>query len=135
MLLNLQEADGPLHRRIYDALKSAIHAGRLGPGARLPSTRTLATDLDVSRNTVTLAYEQLVAEGYVVSRNRFDDVGGQRDAAAPAIGISPAEPQRPAAALRLWATPDQESRHGAVEFLREPARPALRLPLRQAGRR
>ena len=70
MLLNLQSAEGPLHRRIYAALKSAIRAGRLGPDARLPSTRTLAADLNVSRNTVTLAYEQLVAEGYVVSRNR-----------------------------------------------------------------
>ena len=70
MLLNLQDAEGPLHRRIYDGLKSAIRAGRLGPGARLPSTRTLAADLNVSRNTVALAYEQLVAEGYVVARRR-----------------------------------------------------------------
>src|SRR5262249_15529578 len=70
VLLNLQMADGPLHRRIYTALKSAIRTGRLGPGARLPSTRTLAADLGVSRNTVTLAYEQLVAEGYVVGRDR-----------------------------------------------------------------
>ena len=70
MFLNLQDAEGPLHRRIYDALKSAIRAGRLGPDARLPSTRTLAADLKVSRNTVALAYEQLVAEGYVVARHR-----------------------------------------------------------------
>src|ERR1700746_3218888 len=70
MLLNLKGAAGPLHRQIYDALKSAIRAGRLGAGARLPSTRTLAVDLNVSRNTVSLAYEQLVAEGYVVARHR-----------------------------------------------------------------
>src|SRR5258705_2186524 len=47
-----------------------IRDGRLPPAARLPSTRELATDLRVSRNTVMLAYEQLLAEGYVVSRNR-----------------------------------------------------------------
>jgi GntR family transcriptional regulator/MocR family aminotransferase len=70
MFLNLQREDGPLHRRISDSMKTAIRAGRLKPGARLPSTRVLATDLAVSRNTVTLAYEQLVAEGYVVSRHR-----------------------------------------------------------------
>src|SRR5262245_34602115 len=70
MLLNLRRFRGPLHRRVYAALKSAIAAGRLAPGARLPSTRALAADLGVSRNTVTLAYEQLVAEGYVVPHNR-----------------------------------------------------------------
>jgi GntR family transcriptional regulator/MocR family aminotransferase len=70
MLLNLRGTGGPLYRRIYHALKSGIHAGRFGAAARLPSTRTLAADLGVSRNTVMLAYEQLAAEGYVVSRHR-----------------------------------------------------------------
>jgi GntR family transcriptional regulator / MocR family aminotransferase len=63
MLLNLREAKGPLHRRVYLALKTKIRAGGLGPAARVPSTRALARDLGVSRNTVTLAYEQLAAEG------------------------------------------------------------------------
>jgi GntR family transcriptional regulator/MocR family aminotransferase len=70
LLLDLRKADGPLYRRVYHALKSMIRDGRLAPAARLPSTRELATDLRVSRNTVMLAYEQLLAEGYVVSRNR-----------------------------------------------------------------
>src|SRR4249920_141760 len=69
MLLNLR-GSGPLYRRIYHALKSEIGAGRLLAGARLPSTRALAADLDVSRNTVVLAYEQLAAEGYVANRDR-----------------------------------------------------------------
>ena len=47
-----------------------IRAGRLGPAARLPSARGLAKDLRVSRNTVMLAYEQLAADGYLVSRHR-----------------------------------------------------------------
>ena len=70
LLLDLRKAHGPLYRRVYHALKSTIRDGRLLPGARLPSTRELASDLHVSRNTVMLAYEQLLAEGYVVSRNR-----------------------------------------------------------------
>src|SRR5215831_9898954 len=70
MLLNLREASGPLYRRVYHALKTMIRAGRLSPAARLPSTRVLARDLGVSRNTVMLAYEQLAAEGYLVSRHR-----------------------------------------------------------------
>jgi GntR family transcriptional regulator / MocR family aminotransferase len=69
MLLNLR-GGGPLYRRIGHALKSAIRTGRLAHGARLPSTRALAGDLGVSRNTVMLAYEQLLAEGYVVTRDR-----------------------------------------------------------------
>jgi GntR family transcriptional regulator/MocR family aminotransferase len=70
LLLDLRRTDGPLYRRVYHALKSMIRDGRLAPAARLPSTRELAADLRVSRNTVVLAYEQLLAEGYVVSRNR-----------------------------------------------------------------
>src|SRR5438105_3609021 len=70
MLLSYQNTEGPLNRRIYIAMKGAIEAGRFGADARLPSTRTLAADLKVSRNTVALAYEQLVAEGYIVARNR-----------------------------------------------------------------
>jgi GntR family transcriptional regulator/MocR family aminotransferase len=70
LLLNLRGVSGPLYRRVYHALKSVIRSGRLGPAARLPSTRELAADLGVSRNTVMLAYEQLAAEGYVVSRDR-----------------------------------------------------------------
>ena len=69
LLLNLRGA-GPLYRRVYHALKSMIRDGRLNPDARLPSTRELAADLRVSRNTVMLAYEQLLAEGYVVTRDR-----------------------------------------------------------------
>src|SRR5262249_37999800 len=69
MLLDLS-GRGPLYRRIGHALKSAIRAGRLAGGARLPSTRALADDLGVSRNTVMPAYEQLVADGYIVSRHR-----------------------------------------------------------------
>src|SRR5215216_2390609 len=58
----------PLHRQVYDELRDAILAGRLVPDARLPSTRSLADDLGVARNTVTLAFDQLRAEGYIVGQ-------------------------------------------------------------------
>jgi GntR family transcriptional regulator/MocR family aminotransferase len=50
------------------ALRDAVRAGRLAPGARLPSTRTLSGELGLSRGTVSAAYDQLVAEGYFVTR-------------------------------------------------------------------
>jgi GntR family transcriptional regulator/MocR family aminotransferase len=57
-----------LFRQIYEELRSAILEGRLKPGARLPSTRTLSEDLGVSRNTVLEAFEQLYAEGFLETR-------------------------------------------------------------------
>ena len=58
----------PLHRQLYDGYRAAILDGRLRPGARLPSTRTLAAELGVSRIPVVTAFEQLLAEGYIASR-------------------------------------------------------------------
>ena len=58
----------PLYRQLYFAIREAILAARLHPGARLPATRTLARDLGLSRNTVVSAYEQLLAEGYLDGR-------------------------------------------------------------------
>src|SRR5436853_3985787 len=57
-----------LQHQVYDGLRAAILAGRLRPGTRLPSTRSLAADLAVARNTVTAAFGQLVAEGYAEAR-------------------------------------------------------------------
>jgi GntR family transcriptional regulator/MocR family aminotransferase len=55
-------------RQICDALRSQIMSGVYGPGTHLPSTRALAVELGVSRTTVTAAYEQLLAEGFLESR-------------------------------------------------------------------
>src|SRR5437867_6282904 len=57
-----------LQRQVYEGLRAAILAGRLRPGRRLPSSRSLAKDLAVSRNTVAAAFGQLVAEGYAEAR-------------------------------------------------------------------
>lgn len=58
----------PLHRQIYEGLRQAILDGRLRPGRRLPSTRALALELEVSRLPVLAAYEQLVHECYLEGR-------------------------------------------------------------------
>jgi GntR family transcriptional regulator / MocR family aminotransferase len=60
-----RDAVAPLNRRLYLILRGAILAGRLPSGGQLPSTRTLAHDLSLSRNTVLSAINQLIAEGYL----------------------------------------------------------------------
>jgi GntR family transcriptional regulator/MocR family aminotransferase len=57
----------PRQRRLYEAAKAAIYQNRLAAGSKLPSSRDLAADLGIARNTVIAAFEQLAAEGYVVS--------------------------------------------------------------------
>lgn len=57
-----------LHRQLYDQLRNAILSGRLAPGTRLPSTRELAAELALARNTVLNAFEQLYAESYLERR-------------------------------------------------------------------
>lgn len=57
----------PLHRQLYEALRRAILDGKLTAGERLPSSRELTQDLNLSRNTVVAALSQLAVEGYLVS--------------------------------------------------------------------
>lgn len=63
-----EAASGPLSRRLYRGLRERIQAGRLAPGSRLPSSRRLARELCLGRNTVLAALEQLVAEGFLETR-------------------------------------------------------------------
>lgn len=60
------DGSGALYQQLYQELRHRILHGDLTPGARLPSTRVLARELGVSRNTVLYAYHQLLAEGYAV---------------------------------------------------------------------
>ena len=59
-----------LQGRVRQMLVSAILSGHLPPGAPVPSSRHLADHLRIARNTVVFAYQQLVSEGYLVSRER-----------------------------------------------------------------
>ena len=58
----------PLSLQIACRLQEAIEAGRVARGTRLPSTRSLATRLGVSRNTILSAYAELTARGFVRGR-------------------------------------------------------------------
>lgn len=56
-----------LYRQLYDGIRTAILDGRLPAGARLPPTRTLAQVFRIGRSTAIAAYEELLAEGYVLA--------------------------------------------------------------------
>ncbi|TPI40761.1 winged helix-turn-helix transcriptional regulator [Mesorhizobium sp. B3-1-6] len=83
------EQDG-VARRIIAAIKEQIHSGGYRPGDRLPSTRAFATEWGASRTTVTAAYNQLDAEGYLIIRH------GARAIVAP--GLERASGEAPVAA-------------------------------------
>ncbi|HSR49528.1 MAG TPA: PLP-dependent aminotransferase family protein [Acidobacteriota bacterium] len=68
MLAPQRESSVPLQRQLYDAIRRAILEGGLPPGTRLPSSRGLAAEWGLGRNTVVNAFEQLAAEGYLESR-------------------------------------------------------------------
>ncbi|KHN50057.1 decarboxylase, partial [Dickeya fangzhongdai] len=63
-----QQQEGTLNKRLYDTIRLAILTGDIAPGRRLPSSRDLAQQLSLSRNTVIAAFEQLLAEGYIETR-------------------------------------------------------------------
>jgi GntR family transcriptional regulator/MocR family aminotransferase len=62
-----RDGEAPLHEQIERSIRGDIRAGRLAAGARLPSTRSLAIELGISRGVVSEAYEQLTAEGYLLA--------------------------------------------------------------------
>jgi GntR family transcriptional regulator/MocR family aminotransferase len=57
-----------IQEQIFDQVREQILAGSLRPGAKITSTRTLAAQLRVSRNSVTFAYERLIDEGYLITK-------------------------------------------------------------------
>lgn len=103
------ELRGPgLRTGLMDALREAVRTGRLTPGTRLPSSRTLAADLGMARNTVAYAYAELVAEGWLTARQGSGTRVARRAAPrAPAPSGPPARPvrRRPTHNLRA-GTPD-----------------------------
>lgn len=63
-----RSSEEPMHRQIYGALRRYVLDGQIQPNTLLPSTRSLAEDLRVGRNTVIAAYDQLLAEGFIEAR-------------------------------------------------------------------
>ncbi|MQY35233.1 HTH-type transcriptional regulatory protein GabR [Streptomyces sp. RB17] len=77
---------GGLRRGLTDALREAVRTGRLAPGTRLPSSRSLAADLGIARNTVAEAYAELVAEGWLTARQGSGTRVAEGAAAVPPSG-------------------------------------------------
>lgn len=60
----------PLYIQLYNYIKSEISSGRLSAGSKLPSLRALAASLKISITTIELAYNQLLVEGYITSKEK-----------------------------------------------------------------
>jgi GntR family transcriptional regulator/MocR family aminotransferase len=80
----------PLSLQLARQISALILAGRITEGARLPSTRSLAADLDVSRSTIVEAFDQLAAEGYLEGRRGSGMFVTARSAPEAGVGRPPA---------------------------------------------
>ena len=114
----------PLGAQLAHALRKLIVTAVLRPGDRLPSSRTLAADLGLSRTTVVDVYDQLTAEGLIASRvgdGAYVSAGAVARPARPAAPAgrrgSPASPARP---------PSGSSRASPTRACRAPSSPAPR---------
>ncbi|MEM7179112.1 MAG: PLP-dependent aminotransferase family protein [Pseudomonadota bacterium] len=106
-----------LQSQIREVLMTAITQGRLRPGETVPSTRAMARQLQVSLNTVTLAYQALVAEGFLCARERsgyyVDEMAVDGLVPAPLPGVAQESGID-------WA-PRVVKRLGAERFIQRPA--------------
>ncbi|GGS80678.1 MocR-like pyridoxine biosynthesis transcription factor PdxR [Streptomyces violaceus] len=99
--LHVEPAGPGLRRGLTDALREAVRSGRLAPGTRLPSSRVLAADLGIARNTVADAYADLVAEGWLTARQGAGTRVAERTVVPPAgTAPHPRARTRPAYDLR-----------------------------------
>ncbi|TGV27257.1 GntR family transcriptional regulator, partial [Mesorhizobium sp. M00.F.Ca.ET.186.01.1.1] len=64
------DASEPLYRQLYRQISKQIVSGEIAAGTRMPSIRQMAEASGVAKNTVEAAYQQLLAEGYLTSRER-----------------------------------------------------------------
>ena len=116
-------ADLPRYRILYEAVRCSILSQQLIPGARLPSTRELARDLGLSRNTVLSTFEALLAEGYIVARTGSGTFVAHAAAPPKGRGRKAAADGARASVASARAGPEELSRRG------------LRLARFQGGRR
>jgi GntR family transcriptional regulator/MocR family aminotransferase len=88
----------PLFRQIYDRTRAAIAEGRLRPGERLPSARSLAAQLGSARGTIEAAYAMLAGEGWIVARGAAGTIVAPQLAARPQTPALAAPMSRPLSA-------------------------------------
>jgi GntR family transcriptional regulator/MocR family aminotransferase len=97
--------DTPIYLQIVHALIHEVERGRLAPGAALPSSRELAASLGVNRKTIVLAYDDLIAQGWLeTDGTRGTFVSTQLPEAAPKASATRADPR--AAEFAFHAVPD-----------------------------
>ncbi len=116
LAIPLSKNGGPLFRQVYLGLRQAILSGTFPAGGRLPSTRDLAEQLGISRTVTLLAFDQLLAEGFVTGR------GGSGTYVSAGLGGGAPERGKKSARLRL-------SRYGsaavdAAAIVDSPRRPS-----------
>jgi len=99
-----RDQDEPIYLQLYRRYCEAIASGKLEPGDRVPSVRSLASELNLARGTVEAAYQMLVGEGYFVARGAAGTVVSPQ---LPKL----AGPARPRVAAR--SAPDANSPRGA----------------------
>jgi GntR family transcriptional regulator / MocR family aminotransferase len=95
LVIPLAKNGEPLFRQVYRGLRGAVLSGAFRAGERLPSTRALAAELGISRTVVLLAYDQLLAEGFVTGRS------GSGTYVSEGVGVRPPRTTQKAAGLRL----------------------------------
>lgn len=113
----------PLYRQAYREIAQLVLTGRLKPGMRMPSSRALAAELGVARNTILLAMEQLMSEGYLETRR-----GSGTYVAASLPDLRPARPHRAPAG----ATPNGQKLPGFAPLAARLAAPTA-MPLHSRG--
>lgn len=113
-----------LQDQVYAFFRDAIAEGRLRPGQRLPSTRGLARETRLGRNTIAIAFDRLLAEGYVETRSGVGTVVAEDLADLPMVtpAAKPMMPEREGSAL-----PEPSGRARSVETL--PAHEATTGPI------
>lgn len=131
--LHLEPAGPGLRRGLTDALREAVRTGRLDPGTRLPSSRSLAADLGIARNTVAEAYAELVAEGWLTARQGSGTRVADRPVIPPTGAIGPPHRERPRPAYDLVpGTPDLAA-FPRTEWLKAARRAFLAAPNQALG--
>lgn len=88
LAIPITKGKGPLYREVYLRLRDAILSGSLRSGEKLPATRDLAEQLGISRTVVLLAYDQLLAEGFVEGRT------GSGTYVSTGVAVNHAAPRR-----------------------------------------
>ncbi|MEV0782920.1 PLP-dependent aminotransferase family protein [Streptomyces sp. NPDC050423] len=123
-----------LRAGLMEALREAARTGRLAPGTRLPSSRTLAADLGIARNTVADAYAELVAEGWLTARQGSGTRVAQRAEPRRASARAPrSRPPRTSPAYSLLPGSPDLSTFPRAEWLKAARRALAAAPNEALG--